>query len=261
MGVPRLTPGESVDALDEAVKIIRGLWDEAERGPAPAHTIPIWVGAQGPRMLRLIGRAADGRLPSLPFVRRERRRSGIDYDAVPGSLRGTAVEPGDAGYARVRSTYMRGGSPGLVLRPRTPAQVAEALAFARAQPVKMAVRSGGHGIRGRSTSHGGIGIDVGALDGIEVIDKETRRVRIGPGARWRDVAAALAPHGWALSSGDYGGVGVGGLATSTPSWRTRRPGWYAAGRPTSSTSGRWAGRRPTSRRTRRRTRDARRTSS
>ena len=29
-----------------------------------------------------------------------------------------------------------------------------------------------------------------------------------------DVAAALEPHGWALSSGDYGGVGVGGLATA-----------------------------------------------
>lgn len=29
-----------------------------------------------------------------------------------------------------------------------------------------------------------------------------------------DVAAALAPYGWALSSGDYGGVGVGGLATA-----------------------------------------------
>ena len=29
-----------------------------------------------------------------------------------------------------------------------------------------------------------------------------------------DVAAALAPYGWGLSSGDYGGVGVGGLATA-----------------------------------------------
>ena len=29
-----------------------------------------------------------------------------------------------------------------------------------------------------------------------------------------DVAAALEPYGWALNSGDYGGVGVGGLATA-----------------------------------------------
>lgn len=57
-------------------------------------------------------------------------------------------------------------------------------------------------------------IDVGALDEITVLDPAARLVRVGPGARWRDVASALQPHGWALSSGDYGGVGVGGLATA-----------------------------------------------
>src|SRR5699024_11805143 len=48
----------------------------------------------------------------------------------------------------------------------------------------------------------------------EVLDLPTRRVRIEPGARWGEVAAALRPYGWALSSGDSGGVGVGGLATT-----------------------------------------------
>ena len=47
-----------------------------------------------------------------------------------------------------------------------------------------------------------------------MIDARTRRVRLGAGARWGDVAAALAPYGLAISSGDYGGVGVGGLATA-----------------------------------------------
>src|SRR5690606_21697713 len=40
----------------------------AKRGPAPAHDIGIWVGAYRPRMLRLIGRLADGWLPSLPYL-------------------------------------------------------------------------------------------------------------------------------------------------------------------------------------------------
>src|SRR5690606_21200290 len=81
MGVERLTPGQSVDALSEAIAVIRALWDAggppvrlpgehhrldgAQTGPAPAHTVPIWVGAVSPRMLRLIGRQADGWLPSL----------------------------------------------------------------------------------------------------------------------------------------------------------------------------------------------------
>src|SRR4051812_26539251 len=85
MGGPRRAPGEAVRALDEAIGLIRDLWDTGERGgvfrdgefypvhgakrgPAPAHPVPIWVGALGPRMLRLIGRTADGWLPSLALL-------------------------------------------------------------------------------------------------------------------------------------------------------------------------------------------------
>jgi FAD/FMN-containing dehydrogenase len=140
---------------------------------------------------------------------------GIDYDGIPLSLRASAVEPGDADHRRVSSGYMRGGSPGLVLRPGTVDEVVAAVTFARAnQDIPLGVRSGGHGISGRSTNDGGIVIDLKRLNTIEVLDQSTRRVRIGPGARWVDVASALEPHGWAITSGDYGGVGVGGLATA-----------------------------------------------
>ncbi|QAY74665.1 LLM class flavin-dependent oxidoreductase [Agromyces protaetiae] len=146
---------------------------------------------------------------------RSRRAPGIDYDGVPASLAATAVEPGDAGYRAVSNTYLRGGAPGLVLRPTTPEEVADALAFAdRHRDVPFGIRSAGHGISGRSTNRGGIVVDVGAMNGIEVLDRERRLVRIGPGATWKEVAAVLHPYGWALGSGDYGGVGVGGLATA-----------------------------------------------
>jgi alkanesulfonate monooxygenase SsuD/methylene tetrahydromethanopterin reductase-like flavin-dependent oxidoreductase (luciferase family) len=85
MGGRRLTAGQGVTALDEAIQIIRGIWavDEpggvrvngtyyqvkgAKRGPRPAHDIGIWIGAYKPRMLQLTGRAADGWLPSLPYL-------------------------------------------------------------------------------------------------------------------------------------------------------------------------------------------------
>lgn len=159
-----------------------------------------------------------GALSSRPVRRadvRARRRPDIAYDDVPEELAGTAVEPGDAAFGKVRSTYLRGGNPGLVLRPRTAAEVASAVGFAREHVhLPLGIRSGGHGISGRSTNDGGLVIDVGALDDITVLDQAARLVRIGAGARWRDVARALQPHGWALSSGDYGGVGVGGLATA-----------------------------------------------
>jgi alkanesulfonate monooxygenase SsuD/methylene tetrahydromethanopterin reductase-like flavin-dependent oxidoreductase (luciferase family) len=79
MGGPRRTPGESVEALEEAIEIIHRHWS-GERtigyegrhyrvaglhpGPPPAHEIGIWIGAYKPRMLDLTGRLADGWLPS-----------------------------------------------------------------------------------------------------------------------------------------------------------------------------------------------------
>jgi hypothetical protein len=171
-----------------------------------------------PALREAVDRKLPGPLPTTgsrnSSVRRK-RREGIDYDAVPRSLAATAVEPGDIEYSRVRNNYLRGGAPGLVLRPSTTAEVVEALRFARAHPLlQLGVRSGGHGISGRSTNDGGIVIGLGRLNQVEVLDKATRRIRVGPGARWRQVAAELQPYGWALTSGDYGGVGVGGLATA-----------------------------------------------
>nr|WP_029136375.1 LLM class flavin-dependent oxidoreductase [Nakamurella lactea] len=86
MGGERLSAGESVRALAEGIEIIRGIWDAdnhtrlvvdgsfhrvdgAKRGPAPAHDVGIWLGALKPRMLRLIGRSADGWLPSLGYLK------------------------------------------------------------------------------------------------------------------------------------------------------------------------------------------------
>lgn len=159
-----------------------------------------------------------GALSDRPLRRADvlaRRQPDIAYDDVPDELAERAVEPGDAAFSTVRSTYLRGGRPGLVLRPSNVPQVVDAVSFARKhQHLPLGLRSGGHGISGRSTNDGGLVIDVGALNEITVLDEATRLVRIGPGARWRDVATALQPHGWALSSGDYGGVGVGGLATA-----------------------------------------------
>ena len=64
-------------------------------------------------------RAARGTDTSrvVPSAVRAARRDGIAYDEIPAPLADRAIEPGDAGYAAVRSNYLRGGSPGLVLRP------------------------------------------------------------------------------------------------------------------------------------------------
>lgn len=86
MGGPRRGAPESFDALEEAIRIIRAALDVGpERrvvrgegphypvpgyppGPPPAHRVEIWVGAYRPRGLRLIGRMADGWVPSVGMV-------------------------------------------------------------------------------------------------------------------------------------------------------------------------------------------------
>jgi alkanesulfonate monooxygenase SsuD/methylene tetrahydromethanopterin reductase-like flavin-dependent oxidoreductase (luciferase family) len=85
MGGRKLTVGDGITALEDAIDIIRGVWDTAnraplsvdgrfytvrgaQRGPTPAHEIPLWLGAYKPRMQRLIGRKADGWLPGMPAL-------------------------------------------------------------------------------------------------------------------------------------------------------------------------------------------------
>lgn len=78
-GGPRRTPGEAVAALEEAMQVVRLVWNyggtrrrvsfpgkyyqlqNAQAGPSPHHDIGIWVGSTGrPRMMQLIGTAGDG---------------------------------------------------------------------------------------------------------------------------------------------------------------------------------------------------------
>jgi alkanesulfonate monooxygenase SsuD/methylene tetrahydromethanopterin reductase-like flavin-dependent oxidoreductase (luciferase family) len=113
MGGPRRTPGQAVDATEEAIDVIRLVW-RGERGvsydgrhyslsglhtgPKPAHDIGIWLGAGGPRMLDLLGRKADGWVPSASWAPPER---------LPGYLRQIEEAAGRAGRdaASIRRVY------------------------------------------------------------------------------------------------------------------------------------------------------------
>jgi alkanesulfonate monooxygenase SsuD/methylene tetrahydromethanopterin reductase-like flavin-dependent oxidoreductase (luciferase family) len=111
MGGPRRAPGESVEALEDAIEIIRRFWS-GERsisydgrhyqvtglhpGPPPAHDVEIWIGAYKPRMLALTGRLADGWLPSI---------GGAPPEAVPDMAR--RVDDAAAGAGRDPSAIRR----------------------------------------------------------------------------------------------------------------------------------------------------------
>jgi hypothetical protein len=83
MGGPRRSAAENVDALAEAITVIRDLWSDgqpvsydgwyyrlqsARPGPVPPHPIRIWIGAYKRRMLQLTGRVGDGWVPTLGYA-------------------------------------------------------------------------------------------------------------------------------------------------------------------------------------------------
>jgi alkanesulfonate monooxygenase SsuD/methylene tetrahydromethanopterin reductase-like flavin-dependent oxidoreductase (luciferase family) len=116
-GGPRRTPAEAVEAIEEAIAAIRLVWS-GERGvrfdgryyrlsglhtgPKPAHDIGIWLGAGRPRMLDLIGRKADGWVPSSPWAPPE---------TLPGYLRRIDEAAATAGRdpASIRRVYNLAG--------------------------------------------------------------------------------------------------------------------------------------------------------
>jgi alkanesulfonate monooxygenase SsuD/methylene tetrahydromethanopterin reductase-like flavin-dependent oxidoreductase (luciferase family) len=125
MGGPRRTPKESVDALEEAVSILRAFWSGersvnfdgehyrvrgAHPGPPPAHPVGIWLGAYKPRMLRLTGRLADGWLPSLGgnYLRPEDAAKG--HAAIDEAARASGRDPDR--IERVANVMALDGEPG-----------------------------------------------------------------------------------------------------------------------------------------------------
>ncbi|MEV5478592.1 LLM class flavin-dependent oxidoreductase [Streptomyces sp. NPDC052207] len=83
LGGPRRSPGQAVNALEEAITVMRSMWspgpevdfdgryyslDGVRPGPFPAHRVGIWVGSYKRRMLELTGRLGDGWLPSSMYA-------------------------------------------------------------------------------------------------------------------------------------------------------------------------------------------------
>jgi alkanesulfonate monooxygenase SsuD/methylene tetrahydromethanopterin reductase-like flavin-dependent oxidoreductase (luciferase family) len=111
LGVEQRTPAQALAAQEEAITLLRRLWEPggkvtmwgewysvrglASQPPAP-EGIEIWVGAQGPRSLALTGRIADGwaaPVPAyLPYERWAQSNAMIDRAAIdagrsPGEVR------------------------------------------------------------------------------------------------------------------------------------------------------------------------------
>jgi FAD/FMN-containing dehydrogenase len=134
--------------------------------------------------------------------------------AFAASLTGSVVLPEDGDYEAAREVHNArfDRRPAIVVRAADASDVAAAVRFATAQRLELAVRSGGHSLKGDGTSDGGLVIDLSPMKGL-LIDPDARLAWAQTGLTAGEVSAAAAAHGLAVPFGDTASVGIGGLTT------------------------------------------------
>jgi FAD/FMN-containing dehydrogenase len=150
-------------------------------------------------------------------VRKLRRRDGATVDearidAFASAFHGRLIRPGDACYDKARRIWNASVDrhPGLIARCSGVADVVDAVKFARANDLLVAVRGGGHNVGGRALCDDGIVIDLSAMTGI-FVDAERRTVRVQGGATLGDVDRETHLHGLAVPTGVVPRTGIAGL--------------------------------------------------
>jgi FAD/FMN-containing dehydrogenase len=154
------------------------------------------------------------------------RFSDRDVADLDSGLLGDAVHPRHPHYERARRVWnhMIDRRPGVIVRCRSDADVATAIAFAREQDVVLTVKGGGHSVAGHSMVDDGVVIDLSALRQVTV-DTDAGRVRVGGGSLLADLDRATQAYGLATPAGVMSQTGVAGLTLGGGmGWLTRKYG-------------------------------------
>ena len=122
------------------------------------------------------------------------------------------ITPVDPGYDESRTLFnaMIDRRPAVIAPCSTPADVAEALKYARESGLAVAVRAGGHSVAGMSLNDGGLVVDVRPMKSVSV-DPEARTVRAGAGLTCGEFDRATQQHGLALTGGRVSTTGLAGF--------------------------------------------------
>src|SRR5205807_6090465 len=102
------------------------------------------------------------------------------------------------------------GHPAIVAQASGTADVIDAVSFARAQNLIVAVRGGGHSVAGLSSIDGGMLLDLALMNGV-VVDPEAKTAIVQGGALWGDVDRETQAFGLVAPGGIVSDTGVAGL--------------------------------------------------
>ena len=139
----------------------------------------------------------------------------VEEEAVENfksSLRGALLREGDEGYEQARLVWNGNidRRPALIVRCAGVADVIDAVNFARANSLLVAIRGGAHSAAGHGTCDGGIVIDLSGMRGIQV-DPEKRTAQAQAGVLWGDIDRDAGAFGLATTGGVISNTGIAGL--------------------------------------------------
>lgn len=144
--------------------------------------------------------------------------------ALRSQLRGSVLLPHDDGYAAARRVWNAAidRRPSAIATCADAEDVAVTLRIAARHGAPVTVRGGGHNVAGRSLRDGAVLLDLSRLRGVEV-NAAARVAAVQGGALWRDVDAATARAGLAITGGLISSTGVGGFTLGGGAgWLMRR---------------------------------------
>ena len=133
-------------------------------------------------------------------------------EELNAKLRGELCRPGDGAYDQSRQVWngMVDKRPSLIVRCSGVADVIDAVNFARANDLLLAVRGGGHNVAGHGTCDDGLVIDLSQMKGVRV-DPGKRTAHAQGGATWGDLDRETQAFGLATTGGIDSTTGIGGL--------------------------------------------------
>jgi FAD/FMN-containing dehydrogenase len=135
-----------------------------------------------------------------------------DVKALRASLRGRLLLAGDEGYDEARRIWNGAFDrhPALIARCNGPADVVQAVNFARSHELLTAIRGGGHSISGQSSCDGGLMIDLSPLKEIHV-DSARKTASAQGGVLLGELDRETQAVGLATPLGTAADTGIAGL--------------------------------------------------
>jgi FAD/FMN-containing dehydrogenase len=135
-----------------------------------------------------------------------------DIGDLRASLRGQLLTPGQDGYDSARRIWNGAfdKKPALIARCAGSADVGQAIRFARAHDLLVAVRGGGHSLSGQSVCDGGLMIDLSPMKSVRV-DPQAKRAFVDAGVLLGQFDRETQSHGLATTAGTVSHTGVAGL--------------------------------------------------